>query len=280
MKHSTLQRPRSLLILLVVIALSSVTTASATNLGPVTIPIPNGRDHFANLTQIPYNKRHSAFWLTTNQNVTVAVAREVDEKQKLQTVGLTALQFGCQVAATNGGPFNADGSNSGPVVIQGRLVGTNAPTDFVGFGTTVNGEYLFGNYHDFDDDRIWEFVTGFGWLVYNGTSVVISNEDDKRAPRTIVGVDKNDNLISLVIDGCERCFSYNGMTLHEASIFLQDRGAKYAISLDGGSSSTFVSQLRVANQPTCTGLPIVCERPVATAICISDRKNSDVLEVQ
>lgn len=191
-------------LLLIITSLSSLVLASASDWGPVAIPIPNGRDRFANLTQIPYSRRHSAFYLTTNHNVTVTVATEVDGKQKLQTVGLTAQQFGCKVAATNGGPFNADGSNSGPVVIQGRLMGTNAPTDFVGFGTSVNGEYLFGNYHDFDEDQIWEFVTGFGWLVYNGTSVVISNEDEKQAPRTIIGVDKNDNLILVVIDGCER----------------------------------------------------------------------------
>lgn len=263
----------SIPLLLLVATLSSISPALASDRDPVTIPIPNGRDLFANLSQIPYNKRHNAFWITTNHNVTVAVA-EVGGKQKLQTVGLTALQFGCKTAATNGGPFNADGSNSGPVVIQGRLMGINAPTDFVGFGTSVDGEYLFGNYHDFDDDRIWEFVTGFGWLVYNSTSVVGPNEDDKRAPRTIIGIDQDDNLISVVIDGCEMCWSYNGMTLHDASVFMQDRGAKYAISLDGGSSSTFVSQFRVTNQPTCTGFPIVCERPVATTICISDPETS------
>ena len=183
---------------------TSISLTVADHLEAVSIPIPTGRDDpFANLTEIAYNKRHNAFWLTTNHNVTVKVA-EVDGKQKLQTVGLTALQFGCKTAATNGGPFNADGSNSGPVVIQGRLMGTNAPTDFVGFGTSVDGEYLFGNYHDFDVDRIWEFVTGFGWLVYNSTSVVGPNEDDRQAPRTIIGIDQDDNLISVVIDGCEK----------------------------------------------------------------------------
>jgi hypothetical protein len=263
----------SLSFLLRVLTLSFISHALAEDYDPVTIPIPNGRDLFANLSQIPYNKRHSAFWMTTNHNVTVALAKLGDGKQKLQTVGLTALQFGCKTAATNGGPFNADGSNAGPVVIQGRAQ-SSSPTDFVGFGTSVDGEYLFGNYHDFEVDRIWEFVTGFGWLVYNSTSVVGSNEDDKQAPRTIIGVDQNDNLISVVIDGCEKCWSYNGMTLHDTSIFLRDRGAKYAISLDGGGSSTFVSEFRVINQPTCTGLPIVCERPVATTICISEPKPS------
>lgn len=276
MKQST----STFTFVLLAAALSSIRLALANNFDPVTIPIPTGRGLFANLTQIPYNKKHNAFWLSTNRNVTVAVTEIEGDKQKLQTVGLTALQFGCKVAATNGGPFNADGTNAGPAVMKGRLIGTNAPTEYVGFGTSVDGEYLFGNYHDFDDDRIWEFVTGFGWLVYNGTSVVGSNEDDKKAPRTIIGIDQNNNLISVVIDGCEMCFSYQGMTLHDASVFLQERGAKYAISLDGGSSSTFVSQFRVTNQPTCTGLPIVCERPVATIICISDPKTDEGLEVQ
>lgn len=193
---------QSLSIFALIFAVATV-VAAADNLDPVVIPIPKGQDLFANFTQIPYNKKRYAYWLTTNQNISVAVAH-ADGKQKLQTVGLTALQFGCKIAATNGGPFNSDGSNSGPVVIQGQLAGTNAPTDFVGFGTTVDGEYLFGNYHDFDVGRIWDFVTGFGWLVYNGTSVVGSNEDDKQAPRTAIGINENDNIISVAIDGCER----------------------------------------------------------------------------
>jgi len=275
MKQSTLYTSLVSNLLLATAAFTSFGLAD--DRGPVIIPIPKGRDLFANFTEIPYSKKHSAFWLTTNHNVTVG-GPEVDGKQKLQTVGLTAQQFGCNVAATNGGPFNSDGSSSGPVVIQGRLVGTNVPTDYVGFGTTVDGDYVFGNYHDFDSTKIWDFLTGFGWLVYNGTSVVGSNEDDKQAPRTIVGVDQDDNLISVVIDGCDRCFSYRGMTLREASLFLKGRGAKYAISLDGGGSSTMVSQLRVANQPTCTGFPFVCERPVATIICVSDKKKTIQLQ--
>lgn len=171
---------------------------------PVVIPIPAGRDLFADLTEISYNKRRKAYWLTTSHNVSIAVAT-AGKSQQLQTTGLTALQFGCDVGATNGGPFNLDGSNSGPAVIKGRKVQTEAPTDYVGFGTTCDGKYLFGNYYQLaSSEQIWEFVTGFGWLVYDGSVVVGPSEDEKKAPRTIIGLDQDSNLISVVVDGCER----------------------------------------------------------------------------
>jgi hypothetical protein len=68
----------------------------------------------------------------------------------------------------------------------------------------IDGKYLFGNYQQFSSENIWEFVTGFGWLVYNGSVVVGPGEDEKKSPRTIVGLDNDSNLISVVIDGCER----------------------------------------------------------------------------
>jgi exopolysaccharide biosynthesis protein len=180
-----------------------IPTLTTSEPSPVVIPIPSHRSSFANFSEIPYNRKRRAYWLTTTHNVSIAVAT-VDGSQKLQTTGLTALQFGCDVAATNAGPFNLDGSNSGPAVIKGRHVQTETPTDYVGFGTTIDGKYIFGNYQQFSSENIWEFVTGFGWLVYNGSVVVGPGEDEKKAPRTIVGLDNDSNLISVVIDGCER----------------------------------------------------------------------------
>eukprot|EP00980_Cylindrotheca_fusiformis_P021908 scaffold8747_cov96-Cylindrotheca_fusiformis.AAC.3 len=188
----------SLLLLSSVLAGLSVSQES-----PVVIPIPSDRDLFANFTQISYSKRWTAYWLTTSHNVSIAVAT-VGDNQKLQTTGLTALQSGCDVAATNGGPFNRDGTNSGPAVIKGQPVNTDTSTDYVGFGTTVDGKYIFGNYFQLTSESIWEFVTGFGWLVYDGAVVAGLSEDKKKAPRTMIGLDNDFNLVSVVADGCER----------------------------------------------------------------------------
>jgi hypothetical protein len=64
--------------------------------------------------------------------------------------------------------------------------------------------------------KIWNFVTGFDWLVYNGKSLVNDNNSTinnkinpktvgsaYRAPRTVIGLDQDSNLIILVVDGCE-----------------------------------------------------------------------------
>lgn len=48
---------------------------------------------------------------------------------------------------------------------------------------------------------------------------------------------------------------------------------KYAINLDGGSSSTMVEtvrrdgKVRIVNNPFCYDIPYKCERPVATVLC-------------
>jgi exopolysaccharide biosynthesis protein len=68
--------------------------------------------------------------------------------------------------------------------------------------------------------KLWDFVSGFGWLVYdgkprvttfhgNGTAKSGGNNPSNptgaiRAPRTAVGLDKDSNLMLLVVDGCEK----------------------------------------------------------------------------
>ena len=60
------------------------------------------------------------------------------------------------------------------------------------------------------------------------------------------------------------------MTLKEvATVMVEQTGAKYAINLDGGSSSTMVIDGKIMNRPSCLHvLPIKCERPVATVVCV------------
>jgi len=54
--------------------------------------------------------------------------------------------------------------------------------------------------------QIWDFVTGFDWLVYNGKSLVdddSTSSTSNRALRTVIGLDYNSDLILFVVDGCE-----------------------------------------------------------------------------
>lgn len=59
------------------------------------------------------------------------------------------------------------------------------------------------------------------------------------------------------------------MTLEELSLLLVENGARYAINLDGGGSSTMLYHYKEVNRPTCLDVPLVCERKVASVICLS-----------
>ena len=64
-----------------------------------------------------------------------------------------------------------------------------------------------------------------------------------------------------------------------AQLLVHDVGAKYAINMDGGGSSTMVRGMKnVVNRPTCLDIPIKCQRPVATVICVSSRITTGTLE--
>jgi hypothetical protein len=154
----------------------------------------------------------------------------------LATTSLQARTHHCP-AAVNGGPFHADGSSVGVLVVDGSLVkdDTLGPS-VVGFGVTrPRRRYTRrgnGRHDVLDDDSnnntkatnhlaSWVlgtppsqavladlewFVTGFDWLVREGVNVA---QDDAtgahRAARTAVGIAGHDgSLVLLVVDGCER----------------------------------------------------------------------------
>jgi hypothetical protein len=135
----------------------------------------------------------------------VAPTANLQQQQQhhhLQTTSHQARLHGCDIVATNGGPYNADGTSSGPLVMQGTLITTNnTSTDFVGFGTTTSEEWVLGTFDDAQSTTtttLWDFVTGFGWLVYDH-QVVANNSDNPtgayRAARTAIGLDDHGNLL-------------------------------------------------------------------------------------
>jgi len=90
-----------------------------------------------------------------------------------------------------------------------------------------------------------------------------------RHPRTAVGIARDGRrLLLVVVDGRQKGYS-DGMTLRELADLMRHLGARDAINLDGGGSSTLVyadssGTLRVANRPSdATG-----ERPVGNALAI------------
>ena len=88
-----------------------------------------------------------------------------------------------------------------------------------------------------------------------------------------------DNTIYIT---CSLNSKKRGLTLEDlAQLLVHDVGAKYAINMDGGGSSTMVRGTKhVVNRPTCIDIPIKCQRPVATVICVSSRITTGILEAR
>jgi hypothetical protein len=92
-----------------------------------------------------------------------------------------------------------------------------------------------------------------------------------RHPRTAVGLARDGRrLLLLVVDGRQKGYS-DGMTLRELAELMRDLGARDAINLDGGGSTTLVyaeprstGPLRIANRPSDPA----GERPVGDALAI------------
>lgn len=92
---------------------------------------------------------------------------------------------------------------------------------------------------------------------------------DRRHPRTAAGLSRGGKrLILVAVDGRQAPYS-DGMTLRELALLLRDLGAREAINLDGGGSTTLVypapgGRPRVGNRPSDPG----GERPVGNALAV------------
>jgi hypothetical protein len=138
-----------------------------------------------------------------------------------------------------------------------------------------------------------ESIGGGPVLVHNGASVVPNAPTDfsrGRHPRTIVGWTPSGDILLVTVDGRQPGRSL-GMTLPEAARFMIGLGAREAINLDGGGSTTFVERGRVVNTPSDKAIrrghkTVVIgdvntrghvlgyvERPVATALVVVPKSN-------
>lgn len=123
-----------------------------------------------------------------------------------------------------------------------------------------------------------------GWPIVLRDSVVTRAADSAgasfapvRHPRTGVGLASNGReLIVVVVDGRQKPYS-DGMTLRELAELFRSLGARDAINLDGGGSSTFVladsvgAPLTVRNRPSDK-----TERAVANALGVQGCRGVDI----
>lgn len=111
-----------------------------------------------------------------------------------------------------------------------------------------------------------DVLGGNPMLVVNGTVQYADVEGSggyfAANPRTAVGLTADNRLLVVVVDGREYGYSA-GMTLRQLADFMTSLGARDAINLDGGGSSTMWLNGLVANRPSDP-----TERPVSSSLVV------------
>ena len=207
---------------------------------------------------------YDAAWGPMMDTATSIVEVVLDGRNPSRVVASDILKAGMPIPA-NGGVLVA--GRRAPVALGAALLALQP-------GDTVRVTMSLAPFHP------REAVGGRPMLVRD--SVVVGEVDTEgqasfiaRNPRTAVGIARGGTrLILAVIDGRQKGYS-DGMTLRETANLMRALGARDAINLDGGGSSTLVyaagahGALMVANTPSDslpTGQHV--ERAVGDALAI------------
>jgi hypothetical protein len=101
-------------------------------------------------------------------------------------------------------------------------------------------------------------------MLIEGGKIIPDLNDTEIDPRTAIGTNHNGRFIYLVVVDGRQPFYSEGATFAELAELLKDVGAFYAMSLDGGGSSTMV--IEGAN-----GKPVVLNSPIDGYIPMRER---------
>ncbi|MBR2566381.1 MAG: phosphodiester glycosidase family protein [Paenibacillus sp.] len=182
---------------------------------------------------------------------------------------LQAVKRSGAIAGINAGGFADSGGKRYPLsttVMNGQYVnGFQASfKDLFFVGLNDAGKLVGGKF--FDKSSLDRLKPQFGAtfvpvLMKNGKKTTIPDKwkvAPKRAPRTVIGNYKDDQLLIIVVDGYNENGS-SGATLEEMQGRLLKLGVVDAYNLDGGGSSSLILNNRVINNPSDGNL-----RPVPT----------------
>jgi hypothetical protein len=194
------------------------------------------------------------------------------------TARVSALARGAgALAAVNGGYFQPGAGTSYSLVkSRGRILARNVYPR-TSLGLTAQGRWVMRQVAS--ADPFAEAVEAVG----GGPRIVTAGRIDVRAaaerfgvlsgvgagapsPRTAAGITAAGNLLLVTVDG--RSAGARGMTLEQLAQYMIWLGARDAMNLDGGGSTTcFVSAVGVVNRPSDGA-----ERPIFSAIGVIPRR--------
>lgn len=141
---------------------------------------------------------------------------------------------------------------------DGKTLKDTLITDRGFVGVKRNGKVIIGDARKYlqKKKRLTEVLGGAQLLVENGHILPQANSGFStiRHPRTALGIVSKRKVIFVVVDGRQPEYS-NGMPLHELAVLMKSLGARTAINLDGGGSSTLISadghgDWKVRNKPS------------------------------
>ncbi|XP_068426120.1 N-acetylglucosamine-1-phosphodiester alpha-N-acetylglucosaminidase-like [Clinocottus analis] len=209
------------------------------------------------------------------------------------TVEDTARGAGGCLYAQNAGFFNPDTLQClGNVVSDGRPVRDSGGVQNAQFGLRRDGSLVVGYLSQEDvldrSNPFVQLVSGVVWLLRNGEvyinqSLQAECDETQRtgqfrtfvdvvSARTAVGHDGEGNVVLFHIDGQT---GVRGMNLWELADSLKSYGVVNAINLDGGGSSTYVTNGSLASYPSDHCKPDSrwrCARNVSTVLCVHERR--------
>lgn len=173
---------------------------------------------------------------------------------------MQAVQRSGAIAGINAGGF-ADGKGKryplSTTILNGKyLTGFESSFKDLSFvGLDKSGKLIGGKFHTKED--LDQLNPSFGAtfvpeLLHNGQKVAIPTQwqtSPLRAPRTVIGNYKDDQLLIIVIDGYNESGS-SGATLQELQGKMFQLGVRNAYNLDGGGSSSLILNGRVVNKPS------------------------------
>ncbi|QJD84450.1 phosphodiester glycosidase family protein [Cohnella herbarum] len=173
---------------------------------------------------------------------------------------LAAVKRNNAAIGVNAGGFADSGGKRYPLsttVVDGDYIGGFHPTYKDLFFVGVNGDNKLIGGKFASKDQLDALDPKFGAsfvpvLLQNGRKTEIPSKwqtSPKRAPRTVIGNYKDDQILFLVVDGYNEKGS-SGATLAEMQILLQRYGALDGYNLDGGGSTSLVFNGRVINNPS------------------------------
>ncbi|RKD12796.1 hypothetical protein BCY91_11135 [Pelobium manganitolerans] len=143
------------------------------------------------------------------------------------------------IAGINGDYFDfSTGIANASIIKDGTIVRDYMSAGYKFFGQLDNKTYKIGEQPEYIKlkHKFQELIGGRYPLILNGT--IINSTDGAIAPRTAIGLINEKRAIMMVADG--RQAHSVGYSLPQLAEAMKALGAKDAVNLDGGGSSTFV----------------------------------------